>query len=255
MKHSHTKKNRALWLIILIISAIIFATALAFLIVHFLPERESFSEFKMPSTSDTPENLPNNPIDFAALKAENPDVCAWITIDDTVIDYPILRSGENTEEDFYLDHDMYGKQKRAGSIYIQRINSPDFSDPNTVIYGHNMLNGSMFAALKKYRNREFFNQHSTIRVCVPGHVYTYNIVSAFVYDDRHILNSFDFYSTEGFGDFIKDCTEPPTLIKNVSDDYSLSTEDRIITLSTCTSAETERYLVVGVMVDDIRTAN
>lgn len=248
------KKNRksALWLTVLIISAVVFAVALAFLIVKFLPSKDKYDDYKNPTASEvTP--LADNPIDFDALKAENPDVCGFITIDGTVIDYPILRSGEKLDEDFYLDHDMYGKQKRAGSIYIQRINSADFSDPNTVIYGHNMLNGSMFAVLKKYRNRQFFDEHRTIRVCVPGHVYNYKIFSAFVYDDRHILNSFDFYSDSGYGEFIDACLNPTTLIKNVSDDVTVTPGDKIITLSTCTSAESERYLVVAVLTEDIPT--
>lgn len=248
------KNNRkgAFWLTVLIISAVVFAVALAFLLVMFLPSREKFDEYKTSVISEvTP--LAENPIDFDALKAENPDVCGFITIDGTVIDYPILRSGENTEEDFYLDHDMYGKQKRAGSIYIQRINSADFSDPNTVIYGHNMLNGSMFSVLKKYRNRQFFDEHRTIRICVPGHIYNYKIFSAFVYDDRHILNSFDFYSDSGYDEFVNSCLNPLTLIKNVSDDVEIKSGDRIITLSTCTSAESERYLVVAVLTEDIPT--
>ncbi len=246
------EKKKLLWIIILIISAVVFAIAAVLLVLQFLPLGEDYSGFKQSVTS-TDENLPDNPIDFEALQAENPDVCAWIRLDNTVIDYPVLRSGLDTPEDFYLDHDMYGTKKRAGSIYIQQLNSPRFTDPNTLVYGHNMLNGTMFAVLKKFRNKQFFDENQTITVYTPGHIYTYTIFSAFVYDNRHILNSFNFYTEEGYGDFLKDCLDPPTFIKNVREGVEVTTDDRIITLSTCTSNDSERYLVAAVLTKDTRT--
>ncbi len=254
MSEQNDKKKKRLWLIIFIIFAVIFAISAASLGFHYLyDDGNDYDGFKQP-VSSTPELvLADNPIDFDALHKENPDVCGWITLDSTVIDYPILRSGKDKAEDFYLDHDMYGTAKRAGSIYIQRMNSDDFSDKVTVIYGHNMLNGSMFAALKKYRNAQYFNENSEIKVYAKGHIYTYKIFSAFVYDDRHILNSFNFDNDEEYQEFLDDCTNPPTLIRNVRDDITVTTEDKIIILSTCTSAETERYLVAAVMVDDTLT--
>lgn len=252
-ENKQKKKNRALWIILLILFAVIFAVVAAGLIIHLLPGRGNLDNFKQP-VSSTPElALADNPIDFDALHEENPDVCGWITLDGTVIDYPILRSGTDKPEDYYLDRDIKGAYKRAGSIYIQRMNSDDFTDNNTVIYGHNMLNGTMFAALKKYRNKQFFEDNPEIKIYAPGHIYTYKIFSAFVYDDRHILNSFDFDDEEEYQDFLDDCLNPPTLIKNVRDDITVTTDDKIIVLSTCTSVKTERYLVVAVMVDDTLT--
>lgn len=252
-EHQKNEKKKRLWLILFILFAIIFAVVAAGLVIHFLPDDSDFEDFKQP-VSSTPElALADNPIDFDALHEENPDVCGWITMENTVVDYPILRSGKDKSEDFYLDHDMKGTHKLAGSIYIQRANSDDFTDKNTVIYGHNMLNGSMFAVLKKYRNAQYFNENSEIKIYTKGHIYTYKIFSAFVYDDRHILNSFDFNKEEDYQDFLDDCMNPPTLIRNVRDDIKVTTDDRIITLSTCTSNKVERYLVVAVLVDDTLT--
>ena len=203
-------------------------------------------------TSSTPEpELPDNPIDFAAEKQKYPDIYAWINIPNTNINYPVVQ--HPTKDDYYLDHNAEQKYTKAGAIYSELKNSKDFSDPNTVLYGHNMLNGSMFAVLKKYRNAQYFNENSEIKIYTKGHIYTYKIFSAFVYDDRHILNSFDFNKEEDYQDFLDDCMNPPTLIRNVRDDIKVTTDDRIITLSTCTSNKVERYLVVAVLVDDTLT--
>ena len=87
------------------------------------------------------------PIDFAVLQEQNPEVYAWIQIQDTNIDYPILqREGDNG---YYLNHTIDGEQKTEGSIFTEDYNSKDFEDPNTVIYGHDMKNGSMFQNLLK----------------------------------------------------------------------------------------------------------
>ena len=110
-------------------------------------------------SSDTSTVLPANPIDFEAIQAENPDVCAWIQIPgiDT-IDYPILRSSADMDDNYYLNHDIHKNQAFAGAIYIQKLNHKDFSDSNTLIYGHDMLNGTMFGKLRKFRDKEFFDK-------------------------------------------------------------------------------------------------
>lgn len=249
-------RKKTKWIILLILSALIFAVCAVILITHLIPPKDDYDEYKNTSSvtggfSDLV--LEDNPIDFAALKAENPDVCGWIKIDGTVIDYPVMRSGDDTPEDFYLNHDMKRTKKSAGSIYIQKYNSSGFTDANTILYGHNMLNGSMFAALKKYRNANFFNENRNITVYVPEHILSYEIFSAFVYDDRHILNSFNFYVEEEHQAFIDECLSPTSLIRNVRPDTAVTTDDKLITLSTCTSAEHERYLVVAVLKQDTLT--
>lgn len=252
-KEFYKDKRNVLWAAVFGVSLAACLASLLILILHLAPDEENLSEFKQ-NVSTVPEIvLGDNPIDFASLQGETPDVCAWIRIPDTVIDYPILQSGETRDEDFYLDHDRNGKSKKAGSIYIQKLNSKDISDRNTVIYGHNMLNGTMFAQLKKYRNREFFNNHRDIYVYTPGHVLHYKVLSAFVYDDRHILNSFNFYDDEDYAMFLDDCINSSSLARQVCDDITPATTDKIITLSTCTNVDTERYLVVGVLQSDTPT--
>ncbi len=252
-KEFYTDKRNIVWAAVFGVSLAACFVSLLMLFLHLRPDEENLSEFKQNVSSTPAVVLQDNPIDFTALQGETPDVCAWIKIPDTVIDYPIMQSGESRDEDFYLDHDRNGKSKKAGSIYIQKLNSKDFTDRNTVIYGHNMLNGTMFAQLKKYRNREFFNTHRDIYVYTPGHILHYKVLSAFVYDDRHILNSFNFYDDDDYIKFLTDCISPSSLAKQVCDDITPETTNKIITLSTCTNIETERYLVVGVLQSDTPT--
>ncbi len=253
---SEPKRRRTVWKVLLIIFLAIFAAALVLLLIHLLPADQPIvsdpPSISAPTTSTTePEVvLPDNPIDFAAKKAENPHIVAWMQIPGTVIDYPILQSGNDVPENFYLDHTPDRSSHRAGSLYIQQMNRSDFTNPNTVIYGHNMANGSMFAALKKYRQKEFFNENQYIYVYTPGHILTYQIFSAFVYDNRHILNSFNFFDPEKYGDFLQQCLNPTSMVQQVREGMSITTEDRIITLSTCTGRKTERYLVEGVLIHD-----
>ena len=85
-------------------------------------------------------------VDFAKLQELNPELYAWIRIPNTAIDYPVAQYG-GEEQDFYLHHNMYGEPEFAGCIYTENVNSKDFDDPVTVMYGHNMKNGSMFQNL------------------------------------------------------------------------------------------------------------
>lgn len=243
------EKKKIKWAVVLALSAVVFAVALVLLIIHLWPERPENTDIPSSLPTSQAKELPDNPINFDELKAQNPDICAWIQIPGVNVNYAILQSSEDAE-DFYLNHDTEKKYKTAGSIYIQKINNKDFTDPNTVIYGHNMLNGSMFGTLKKFRNRQFFEENTTIYVYTPGHILTYTIYSAFVYDDRHILNSFNFGTDEGFSAFLEQTLNPTSMVKNVRDGVNITTNDRIISLSTCTANDSERYLVEGVLIND-----
>lgn len=246
--------KKTVWYITVAVAAALLLAAIITLCVQFFGGREDFSGYKNNSTVSSV--LPANPINFESIRQENPDVCAWIQVDGIdVIDYPILQSSPEADDNYYLDHDINGDSKRAGSIYIQKLNSNNFDDPNTLIYGHNMLNGTMFGQLKKFKNKDFFQQNRNIYIYTPGHILKYEIISAFVYDDRHIMNSFNFDLETSRMQFFNECTNPKSLTKQVADGAELAADDKIITLSTCTSNETERYLVVGKLISDTETAN
>ncbi|MBP3706650.1 MAG: class B sortase [Clostridia bacterium] len=251
--NARTKKN-IIFITALVLAAAVFITSAVMLVLRLLPDTYDYDRFKTVTTDKVIQvgEKGENPIDFEKLQNHNSDVCAWIMVDGTEIDYPVLRPGSDADNEFYLNHNLDKEKQIAGSIYMEKGNSADFSDPNTVIYGHNMLNGSMFAALKKFRNADFFKENKYIYIFVPGHVYKYHIISAFVYDDRHILNSFNCYIAAGMEAYVEACINPASLVKNVRQ-LTVNTDDKLITLSTCTSKKKERYLVVAKLIEDIET--
>lgn len=198
-------------------------------------------------------DLPDNPIDFASLKEINSDIYGWITIADTQIDYPILQAGKGRDDFFYLNHDFERNYLFAGSIYSEKQNELDFSDPVTVLYGHNMLNDSMFGELDKFRDATFFEEHEFFNVYIEGHILTYRIYAAYVYDNRHILNSFDFRDSEVVKSYFEYTLNPTSMTRNIRSDIELTENDKIITLSTCTGNTNTRYLVQGVLYKDEQT--
>ncbi len=251
MAQPNTK--RRLWWIVVVALALVAAISLGVLAyLAFGPDSFDADRYKTSSTaasSGAEVPLPVNPIDFPALRAENQDICGWITVPNTNVDYPILQSSRDDDK-FYLNHDEKGNYSSAGSIYIHRINSYNFTDPNTVIYGHNMLNGSMFRTLHKFRDPAFFEENDTFYIYTPGHILTYKIFSAYRYDNRLILAAFDFSDKEVFASYLESCLNPTSMIRNVREGVKVTADDRIVTLSTCISDPRYRYLVQGVLIQD-----
>ena len=245
-----TKKR---WLIALVAFVLVFSVSLGMLMYSFFgPDGFDADKYKAPSdqtVSDGEQELRKNPIDFATLKADNADVCAWITIPNTNVDYPIFQSSAD-DDNFYLNRGADKKYNANGSLYIQRINSYDFSDPNTVVYGHNMRNGSMFRTLHNFRDAEFFKANEYFYVYTPGHIMTYRIFAAYRYDNRLILGAFDFSDPVVYENYLQECLNPTSMIRNVREGVELTADDRIVTLSTCISDARYRYLVQGVLIKD-----
>lgn len=207
-----------------------------------------------PTDSQAPtEPLAQNPINFKELKEMNPDLYAWIRIPGTVIDYPVAQS-TNTDDNYYLHHNYLGNYEFAGTIYSQRHNTKYFIDRVTVLYGHNMLNGTMFASLHDFSDKDFFDENELMYIYIDGHILTYKIFAAYEYDDRHILNSFEFHDDEVYSRYLKDCLNPHSSNAMVREGVELTVEDKILTLSTCTNYNSNnRFLVQGVLIKDERT--
>ncbi|HIS31715.1 MAG TPA: class B sortase [Candidatus Limivivens intestinipullorum] len=187
------------------------------------------------------------PIDFEALWEINPEAYAWITISGTEIDYPILQS--ETDNTYYLTHSIEGEESPEGAIFTEDYNSKDFEDPNTVIYGHNMRNGSMFQGLHEYMDRAFFDENREVLIYLPDKILHYEIFAAYLYDDRHLLESFDFEDEDVFGAYLNRIFSIRDMNSFIDTDMEVTAEDKIITLSTCYSNESnQRYLVQAVLV-------
>ncbi len=189
------------------------------------------------------EENQNYDIDFKTLQAANPDIYAWLDIPDTTISYPILRS---EEENFYLTHNADKEESNYGAIYTQNYNAADFSDFNTIIYGHNMRDGSMFGTLRNFKDKEFFDNHRIINIYTPAKKLTYTIFAAYTNDDSHILLDNDFTDIEVRRKYIFDI-QSGKKNSNVDREINVSEYNKIITLSTCTTPRTKRLLVQAVL--------
>lgn len=268
------KSGKIIWVVVLIIAILLFLLCAGYLVKYFFFDpsqtikRPTVTESVSNSTSDeetvAPTQAPTErfkettakldeteTVNFYELMEINPDIYAWIYIPNTNVDYPIAQSEKGVSDSFYLDHNVYKNYQFSGTIYSEKQNAKDFSDPCTVLYGHNMLNGSMFASLHNFNDKEFFDNNNTIFVFTEDKLYTYLIYSAYQYDDRHILNSFDMNDASSFREYLDSTLLQRPYYCNVREDIRLSTDDRILTLSTCMNGGGNvRYLVQGVLVDE-----
>ena len=194
-----------------------------------------------------PNAQPKAPIDvdFAALKSVNSDVVGWIYVEALDgISYPIVQGKDN---ETYL-HQTYEKNYNfAGTIFVDYENSGDFSDCNTLVYGHNMKNGSMFGHLKKFREDDkLYKQDKYFWILTPERNYRYEIITAYttgVNSDTYTLFKGPGEEFEKYLETIKGYSEIQT------DDTDLTIKDKIVTLSTCTGNESTRFVVQGKRVD------
>ncbi len=165
---------------------------------------------------------------FAVLKETNPDVIGWITIPDTHVDYPIVHTNNN---DYYLDHSITGSKLNSGAIFADYRNVGDFSDHNTVIYGHNMASGLMFADLFRFKGSGFFSKTPYIYIQTENGIYVYRVFSVYETNkyDPYIRTSFS--SKNDFIEWAK--SRQSASLRKVS--YKFDGDEQIITLSTCTN--------------------
>ena len=191
------------------------------------------------------------PVDFAGMWKTNKDVYAWITIPGTVIDYPILQ--HPTDNTYYLNYNIDGSHGYPGCIYTENLNSKDFMDNNTVIYGHNMKNGTMFANLHKFEDSTFFEEHSKVYIYTTEKELNYTIFAAYIYDDRHLLYSFDFANKDIYAAYLEDIQNMRSMNALIREDIKVTAEDKIITLVTCIGNQPSKRLLVQAVLDSGET--
>lgn len=185
-------------------------------------------------------------IDFDELQSLNPDIYAWIDIPDTTVSYPVLQ--HQTDHAYYLTHSYDKSSSYSGAIFTQGIyNGIDFSDSCTVLYGHRMRNGTMFAPVSEYMDREFFDEHDTIYIYTPTSRLEYEVFAAVPFDNRNILHTWDCSDSHQFGALLQTILDSRTVDSNIKEDYKIDFyNDKIIILSTCYPGDnTHRYLVAA----------
>lgn len=182
--------------------------------------------------------------DFEALQAMNPDIYAWITIPDTEVDYPVVQ--RVNEDGYYLKTNINGTSGYPGCIYSESANSKTFADRVTILYGHNMRDGSMFGALHDYEEDGFLEEHQTIYVQTPTDTLEYRVIAAGRHDDAYLFEDYDFSSSDGVKSLVNQMMQTGSAVISAEDIVSISDESRFLILSTCNKWNgSTRYLVVA----------
>lgn len=165
-------------------------------------------------------------IDFDNLLKINSDIVAWIYLPDTNINYPIVQGSDN---DFYLNHGFQKEFNYAGAIFMDYRSNNDFTDNNTIIYGHNMWHDTMFTHIEKMKDETFFKNHPYVYIYTKDGNYRGEVIS--VYTTTYDSANFEFFvndelSYQAYIDLIKDSSDFKTEVE-------VSTADKMVTLVTC----------------------
>lgn len=173
---------------------------------------------------------------YNTMYSINNDYEAWIYIADTKINYPIV---QGTDNDFYLNHTFYKEPVFSASLFIDYRIESGAEGKNVIVYGHNMKDGSMFAALKRFRQKEFRQRHPSFSVYTSTGAYEYQVFATYTTSPESVAYTVGFANDEEFMNYIN-------IVKNWSDvDYGVevTAQDKIITLSTCVNDNVDRYVV------------
>ena len=185
-------------------------------------------------------------VDFSALQKMNGDIVAWIQFEEpAAISYPVVRGEDNNK---YLHTTFAGERNAAGTLFMDAGNDALFLDFNTLIYGHNMKNGSMFGQLRKYKKQDFYEKYPYFYIQTPdGRIATYKIFAVSIVEDDSKLYQKWCDTTEECASYIQLARSEALYPTGVE----VPEGARIVSLSTCTNVkETERLLVQGVLVEE-----
>jgi sortase B len=188
----------------------------------------------------TGENDTSNP-SLEDLKATNPDVCAWLTVEDTGIDYPVVQGETNLE---YINKDVYGEFSLTGSVFLDCRNQPDFSDYYSLLYAHHMEGNVMFGELPEFQDAEYFQTHTGGQLYTLEHTWQITWFACVVTDayDMNVFNPTGYTTEEGRAELRAYLSETAVQYRELP----LSEEDRILGLSTCSDVSTNgRVLLFG----------
>lgn len=196
------------------------------------------------------EEKPPIAVDFHRLQEMNRDVAGWIYCEGTPINYPVMKGADN---DFYLRHSYDGANSRAGSIFVEAANRPGFADANTILYGHHMKDGSMFASLELWADQEFYEEHPVMWLLTPEQ--DYKVILCSGYTTAANSEAYTIFTDSGkeLGEYLEKCIGKSDF--KADESYRIKGEglgnavDKSIVLSTCSYVfEDARYVVHGFLV-------
>lgn len=183
---------------------------------------------------------------FEELLAVNPDVCAWVTLDGTSIDYPVLQGETNLT---YINMDVYGNFALAGSIFLDSRNSDNFTDPYSLLYGHHMENSGMFGDLDLYKDEAFFAENTTGTLILPDRAYDLEIYACLVTDasDKNIFEPERWQA--GIDGLLTYAEENGVLLhRQAVEKIATMEKPQVLALSTCATEFTDaRTIILAVM--------
>ena len=177
-------------------------------------------------------------IDFAALQADCPDIYAWLYCPDTQLNDPVVQSQDNA---YYERRLTDGSWNMAGSLFMDFQNAPDITDPNTIIYGHNMNNHTRFGNFEKYREQAYYEEHPIMWFFTPETTYRLHLAAGYLVraDDACYLLP---QTVEARNGFIRQAMEKSTFTPLEAPDFEASW----LTLSTCAyDYDDARYILMG----------
>ena len=251
------RNPRIKWFVILSIATICLIVSFGFIIHNLNGNKKSEDAYakmrednKKKQESSASKNVIN--VDFSKLTNENSDIFAWIRIPGTNVDYPILMSSDSEPTDYYLNHNIDHSKGYPGCLFVDKFQARDFSNFNTVIYGHNMYTkGTMFHDLTKYYDEDFFAKNKDIEIVTSEKKLRYRVYAAVKFSDDHLLYKYDFTKSIDRTRFLSDLSNVRDVTSHLDKEMKVTSDNRLVTLSTCISRKSNnRYLIVGVQVGE-----
>lgn len=180
-------------------------------------------------------------VDFDGLETVNSDIIGWLYCADTVIDYPVVQSTDNS---YYLDHLFDRSDNPNGCLFVNYRNAGDFSDRHIVIYGHAMKNGSMFSSIRSYAEQDYYNVHPQLLLLTPQARYVVQLFSGYVASVQDDAWQLTFTDDAAFEAWLDDIMRQSAFKSMVQPTHT----DHILTLSTCSyDFDDARFVVQGIL--------
>lgn len=179
-----------------------------------------------PTPSPEPQILPEKLAQYADYITRNSDFTGWLNVPGTKIDYPVVYASDYI---YYVENDFDKKSSVYGAVFLDYDNLPDQRNRNTLIYAHNMKNGTMFGSLRKFNSLEFLREHPVFTYDTLYGTQTYQVFAVLILPGLYNYRQFVF---EKPGDFLA-FTDHMREISLFSTDLELTDDDEILTLSTC----------------------
>ncbi len=183
-------------------------------------------------------------IDLTQLMDAYPEMVGWVYFEDGHISYPIMQTSDNEK---YRNLDYMGDEAPTGAIFLDCRSAADFTDANSIIYGHNMKDGTMFGSLREYRkDPAYYNDHMYFQVITPDKAYRYLIFEYMDVAENYVL--YDYVSDAAL-EFVKDA-EPVRIKSYMDSEIPVKEDSKVVTLSTCTRKDDLQFVVLGVLVEE-----